>query len=231
MPHRWGRRRAPGHWALIYMAFVISGHVDIEPWWTGTEDELWRRAGFGERPSYTTTYVRFRELEQFADAFDQAAAALIALAQGHEPRVGQHVLVDSTEAETHASPVHDCGEDPACRNNSGTGDKAPKRPERICTDDHRRVRHEEAERDEDAPRTSDKISRREIRVDEHGREYLRLRIGKHWSRSYDPDAGARAYSVKGSSYKFWHGYYNQKGTDLFTGAPLAVVVVSASRQE
>jgi hypothetical protein len=73
VPHKWGRHREPGHWALMYLAFVTSGHVDIEPWWTSEDDDgLWRLAGFAARPSYTTTYERFRELEQFADAFDEA---------------------------------------------------------------------------------------------------------------------------------------------------------------
>jgi hypothetical protein len=230
VPHRWGRHREPGHWALIYLAFVISGQVDMEPWWTSTDDPLWQAAGFAARPSYTTTYERFRELEAFADAFDEAAGDLIALARRCEPGVGAHVLVDSTEAETHAGLVHDCRDGDACPNETGVGRTAPHRAERATTDHHRRVRHDEDELDEDAPRT-DGIERREIWVDENGREYLRLRIGAHWYRSLDLDAGARAYSSAGGAYRFWHGYYNQKATDLLTGGPLAIVVDSASRQE
>jgi hypothetical protein len=231
VPHTWGRRREPGQWALIYLTFVISGHVDIEPWWAASDDSLWRRAGFADRPGYTTTYERFRELEGFTDAFDEAAGKLIALARGREPRIGNHVHVDSTEAETHAGLVHDCRAGDDCPNETGVGRKAPKRPERAPTDDHRKVRHGEDEADEDAPRRGDGISRREQWVDERGRRYLRLRIGEHWYRTLDLTAGARAYTGPGGAYRFWHGYYNQKAVDHFTGAPLAVVVDSASRQE
>lgn len=231
VPHRWGRRREPGHWALMYLTFVISGQVDVEPWWSASDDALWRHAGFTARPGYTTTYERFRELETFAEAFDEAAGALIALARGREPRIGAHVHVDSTESETHAGLVHDCRHGDDCPNETGVGRKAPARPERAPTDDHRRVRHDEDEADEDAPRAGDGISRRELWTDGAGRKYLRLRIGEHWYRTLDLTAGARAYSGPGGAYRFWHGYYNQKAVDHFTGAPLAVLVDSASRQE
>jgi hypothetical protein len=231
VPHTWGRHREPGQWALVYLAFVISGQVDVEPWWTTTDDVLWQDAGFTARPSYTTTYERFRELEAFADAFDEAAGDLIALARRSDPRVGAHVLVDSTEAETHAGLVHDCRDGDACPNETGGGRRAPHRAERAPTDDHRRVRHDEDELDEDAAGRPDGIERREIWAAATGRQYLRLRIGEHCYRSLDVDAGARAYSGAGGAYKFWHGYYNQKATDLLTGGPLSIVVDSASRQE
>ncbi len=48
----YARKREPGHWELAAVAFVVSGHVDIKPWWANTTDELWRECGFPQRPSY-----------------------------------------------------------------------------------------------------------------------------------------------------------------------------------
>src|ERR1039458_4123830 len=63
---QWARRRDPGHWELAAVAFVVSGHVDIQPWWLNTTDELWRECGFNRRPSSATVHRRLRELESAA---------------------------------------------------------------------------------------------------------------------------------------------------------------------
>ncbi|HZO97036.1 MAG TPA: hypothetical protein VFB42_06655 [Gaiellaceae bacterium] len=49
-----GRPKKPGSWALAYLSFVVSGHVDLTPWWAQTTDELWQAAGFEKRPIYKT---------------------------------------------------------------------------------------------------------------------------------------------------------------------------------
>jgi hypothetical protein len=46
-PYRGGDRRRPGHWAPIYLAFVLSGHVDVQPFYaTHITSPIWRLAGF-----------------------------------------------------------------------------------------------------------------------------------------------------------------------------------------
>lgn len=30
---QWGRRRGAGDWSLLYLAYLVSGFVDIEPWY------------------------------------------------------------------------------------------------------------------------------------------------------------------------------------------------------
>ena len=67
-------------------------------------------------------------------------------------------------------------------------------------------------------------------TDVNGREYKRIRINGCWYRSLDTEAGIRTYK-KPRGFKFWHGYYNTKAIDHYTGAPLAIVVTSASRSE
>lgn len=65
-----------------------------------------------------------------------------------------------------------------------------------------------------------------------GVDFLRIRCGGHWYRSLDVTAGVRAYQNKnGKTVRFWHGFYNAKMIDHFTGAPLVIGLYSASKQE
>jgi hypothetical protein len=233
----WGRRRDEGSWTLAYLSFVVSGYVDIEPWWASTAGELWRACGFTSRPAYQTTYERFVELEGVSEEFFAAATKLIQHARSHEPRVGNHIHVDGTEAETHAALVHDCqpGED-CSYEDDGSGalggakpTHAHARPKRESTE---RVRAERWKESEGPPDESDEPSlgdADEIKATPDGR--TRVRVGKHWYRTLDSTAGIRAYTGPRGAKRFWHGFYNEKAIDHFTGAPVAVGVYSASRQE
>lgn len=223
LDRNWGRRKEPGHWALAYLAFVVSGHADVEPWWKQTTDDFWRECGFDDRPSYQTTYERLVELEGVSDEFAKIAGKLIQHCRRHEPLIGAHVHVDGTEAETHAALVHDCRPGEPCE---WRGRQPAKRPERVTTDVVRAERHKEAEQPaEDTPNIGEA---EEVRI-EDGR--LRVRVGRHWYRTLDATAGVRAYKGPRGSRKFWHGYYNIKAVDHYTGAPIAVGVYSASVNE
>src|SRR5579875_1873893 len=209
LDRNWGRRKEPGHWALAYLAFVVSRHADIEPWWKQTNGELWRECGFDARPSYQTTYERLVELEAVSGEFANTAAKLIQHCRRHEPLVGAHVHVDGTEAETHAALVHDCQPGEPCNWN---GSRPAKRPERVATDVARASRQEEAEGPvEDTPSigAADEVCVKDGR--------MRVRVGRHWYRTLDPTAGVRAYKGPRGSRRFWHGYYNIKAVDHYTG--------------
>lgn len=224
----WGRRKEPGTWALAYLAFVSSGQVDIEPWWKQTTSELWRACGFTDRPAYPTAYERFVELEQVSESFFQAASTLIQRARRHEPRIGAHVHVDGTEAETHAALVHDCHPGEGCTF-TGKRRRPARRPLREATVTVRKERQRDAEQpptDADTPLLGEA---EELKHEPDGR--LRVRIGEHWYRTLDTTAGIRAYTGPRGARRFWHGFYNEKAIDHFTGAPLAVGVYSASRNE
>jgi hypothetical protein len=126
-----GPRRKAGDWSLMFLDFVVSDSVDIQPWWDDTNDMLWRSAGFESKPAYHTCYERFVELGQVAQAFENAAAAVIQNARRYEPRIGMYLHVDSTEAETHAALVHDCAaDDPNCRVWRERGERSDRRSAR-----------------------------------------------------------------------------------------------------
>ena len=108
--YKWGPKRGPGKWRSPTSPSSSAGIADIEPWYNkhAREDSLWKLCGFTHIPAYQTVWERFAELEQHADAFERAAAALIQRARGKDARVGAWWHVDATEAETHAAPQHDC---------------------------------------------------------------------------------------------------------------------------
>jgi hypothetical protein len=225
----WGRRKEPGSWALAYLGFVVSGYSDFEPWWAQTSLDLWRAAGFQARPSYQTTYERFVELESVSEAFSNTAAKLIQHARKHEPRIGAHIHVDGTEAETHAALVHDCQPGEGCKGPGGQKTRTAARPKRETTERVRAERQKDAEQEpkqEGEPIIGDAD---EVKEMPDGR--LRIRVGGHWYRTLDKTAGVRAYIGPRGAKRFWHGYYNEKAIDHFTGAPVAIGVFNASRQE
>jgi hypothetical protein len=224
-----GRRKDPGSWALAYLAFVVSDSVDIEPWWKQTSTEIWRACGFPKRPPYPTVHERFTALEKASDAFRNIAAKLIQHCRRHDANIGAHVHVDGTEAETHAALVHDCRPGEGCAWHSAKPKRTAKRPKRVATEIVRQERQKEAEQ---PPADDDKLALgdvTEIRELSLGRK--RIKIGEHWFRTLDASAGIRAYTGPRGAKKFWHGFYNIKGVDHYTGAPLAVGVYSASRNE
>lgn len=223
LDRNWGRRKEPGHWALAYFAFLVSGHADIEPWWRQSTRELWRACGFTARPSYQTTYERLVELEPVSGEFTNAAEKLIQHCRRHEPLIGAHLHVDGTEAETHAALVHDCRPEDGC---TWTGRAPAKHPRRVTVDVARAQRQKDALQPADDEADLGGVA--EVKR-EGGR--VRVRVGAHWYRTLDTTAGVRAYRGAHGSRRFWHGYYNLKAIDHYTGAPVAVSVYSASRNE
>jgi hypothetical protein len=217
-----GRPRVEGSWALAYLAFVVSGRVDIEPWWNQSFEQVWTASGFQAKPSYQTTWSRFTELEAAAEAFSKVVTLLVQHAGRHtNGLVGRDLHVDATEAETNSRLVHDCRESESC------GRRA-KYPARATNAEVRALRHQHsADAPTDAPDLGDAD---EVEEDESGR--VRIRVGKCWYRTLDGSAGVRAYtSSTGKVRRFWHGFYNMKAIDHYTGAPVSIHIFSASRQE
>ncbi|HEU4973834.1 MAG TPA: transposase [Baekduia sp.] len=233
----WGRRREAGHWVLACVAFVVSGHVDVQPWHDQTTDDLWRECGFDAKPPYGRVMERFGELREFADVVLAAVGTLVKHARRHEPRVGAHIHIDGTEDETHAALVHDCEGHEPCpqrgkrygRGYAGTA----RRPQRELSEvarEHRQdlAGQEPAERASD-PRLKNPDKVRLVRRD--GRVLKRVLIGGCWYVTRDTDAGIRAYMGPRGARRFWHGYYSQKAVDHFTGAVVFPGVYNASYQE
>jgi hypothetical protein len=217
-----GRPRVEGSWALAYLAFVVSGRVDIEPWWNQSFEQVWTASGFQAKPSYQTTWSRFTELEEAAEAFSKVVTLLVQQAQRHtNGLVGRDLHVDATEAETHSRLVHDCQPREKCN-------KGPKYLKRATNAEVREVRHKHS-----AKPPIDELDigdAEEIKEDEQGR--VRLKSAGCWYRTLDSSAGVRSYKTKaGKTKKFWHGFYNMKAIDHYTGAPVSIHIFSASIQE
>ena len=233
-----GRKRLPGHWALIKIAMVASGEVDVERFCTRySSSAIWSSAGFSYRPTVQTAWNRLTELESHADAFVAAAGELIRRAMRHESRIGQNVWVDATGFETHAVLAHCCEDTAACRKSGDRYSNMVRAPTETITAE----RHAEAAKSEDAAHQIDQTSEEldEPQPQRHngqGRPYRYLTIKgksgfKHRFRTLDPDAGARAYDGAGRRKRFWFGGYMQAGIDVFTGAPLATNIFAANKQE
>lgn len=219
-----GRPRSPGEWGLAYLAFVNSGEPEVKPWHRTTPPELWLRAGFAATPGYQATYEAFAALEACEESFRAVAAELVAPAvEASGGKVGHAIHVDGTEAETHSRLLHDCGgvELTVCKFKEQTVRQAD-------ANEVREVRHREAE----GIPVDDELFERaeEIVADERGG--MRVKVNGCWYRATDGEAGIRAYiSSSGKLKKFWHGYYNLKAVDHYTGGVLATYVCSASTQE
>lgn len=212
----WGRPRASGSWALAYLAFVVSGRSDVEPWAASVSDEVWRECGFSSPPSYQTVWLRFAELEAVEETFAGVAARLIRHARVHSNgRVGRDIHVDGTESETNAKLHHACPKTKSCPKSS--------RIKQLRPDEAREFRHQDdaAPIDSATPPADQEIDSNE----------LLLHVGKCVYRSLDETAGVRAYARGDQVKRFWHGFYNAKAIDHYTGAPIAVMVTSASEQE
>lgn len=231
--YEWGPARMSGDWPLIYLVFVISRIPDIEPWYqrVATDRVLWRACGFEQIPSYHTVYLRFRELEAHASAFESCAAQLMQKAKTRDPRVGAWLHIDASEAETHASPQHDCEPGEGCPT-----DLRAARLHKASVKTAAETRREIAKRptdEEQEPIAVDGLQTTEVSATEfdHRRNVFRFRSGGHWWSSRDPEAGTRAYTRKSVLVKAWHGYLHIEIIDHLTHAPIVSWLIPANQQE
>jgi hypothetical protein len=185
-------------------------------------------------------YDRFTELERLGleAAFRRTAYKIIQRCRKHSGGlVGRDVHVDGTEAETQARLVHVCG--PSCPKRKEESKRGPAHlPDRLSTESVRAIRHEQSK---DAPPPEEEQTQLDLgdarkiykKVDtKTGREYLLIQTAwGRWYRSYDTTAGARAYTRTKGAFRYWHGFYNIKSVDHYTGAPLDVFVMNASITE
>ena len=234
----YARKRERGHWELAAVAFVVSGHVDVKPWWANTTDELWRECGFPQRPPYKRVWERLRELEHVHDEFLKAASTIIKRCRLHDDRVFAHGHIDYTEDETHAALVHDCQPDEPCKRRTLTASGQPRRATdhplrlpRAATAEARKHREEQNEEDlVDSEKHEARDTPKAEMVDRDGRSIKRVKVGGCWFLTRDLEAGVRAYGRHGKTTRFWHGYYSGKLVDHFTSGVIPSVD-PANRQE
>lgn len=241
-----GRNRKPGSWALLFLAQVLTGSPDWEPFWAanGSSAELWQACGFtGGRPSWATFQARFSELEhpRFVSAFTEAAYHFVRVAAAAEPRALRWFQVDGTAANTHSLLEHCCaahGREQQCRDLPGY--KPPKRLHRAWDEEVEADRHTSSREPEPADDAAPPTNRLRKLTDEEaaalGLEWetyryfidkgqlLRCRDKQVGVRYYGPRAGAR-------KSKFWAGSYFMPAVCDFFGAPAAVHLFDADIQE
>jgi hypothetical protein len=231
----YARKREPGYWELAAVAFVSSKHVDIQPWWDETTEDLWHECGFKTKPPYMRVYRRLRELETVCEHFLTAVGTVVRRCREHDPRVMAHVHFDFTEDETHAGLTHDCQAGEQCGYQKRTGRRVPRmalRPERAKTYVAREHRHELSDEDPATSVAKQKAASPEKSyiVTRGAQKLRRVRINGCWYRTRDLNSGFRAYTGPRGGAKVWHGYYAGKAIDHFTGGVIPSVD-SAKRQE
>lgn len=237
-----GPARMPGNWALVYLGYVVSGSANLKPWYENMSENqrFWLACGFtqpgsrGRRarvPAYQTAYERLRELEEKREVFLGVAGELVRMARRKDARVGAWWYVDGTECQSHAKVTHACGPNDDCP--SRRGDKAP-RPVSLQSAARQRQQSSEFDgREADAPAFMASSASRRTPIPENGTVIelpdggARFVAGGHWFESKDPDSRVRSYG-RG---RYWTGFMNVKAVDFFTGAPIAVEVIPASKNE
>jgi hypothetical protein len=244
----YGRPRMSGSWVLVAVGFIASRQGDIQPFHDRASVEFWRECGFEGPPSYSTAHVRLTELEQLIPEIEEAVGRLVQQYMKIEPRIGRHVYVDGTEAETHSRFYHDCmdADDCAWRREGETADEVNMRVfGRATTEAAQRRRQQEdaGEVEGEAEETvlafertgcvrSGLASSARAASDSSERRPLhRVKTSNHHWLTHDPDAGFRSYRRPNGKLEGWHGYYHFAAVDLYTGLPLFGLVASSSRAE
>ena len=252
MEARCGRPRMAGSWVLVAVAFIASRQGDIQPFHDRASLELWCECGFEHRPSYSTTHARLTELEDALSEIEDAIQRMVRHFIRIEPRIGRHVHIDGTEAETHSRFFHGCQDNDDCawRREGETAADVNKRVLRkSTTESAQRRRHQEDAGDVEDEADETPLDSRRIdptsdnprsdtddaaTLPQHAsrkRPLYRVQTSRHIWSTHDPDAGFRSYRKPNGTVEGWHGYYHSRAVDDFTGLTLYGLVSSSSRTE
>ena len=238
-----GRPRMEGDWFLVNLAFMLTGLGDMGRFYKRwRSSQLWKVAGFKHgAPSGPTLYLRFVELEQYRDEFEAAGRALIGQARKHESRIGRAAHVDGSGIASHAALEHYCPKGANDCKHAGKATRTVRLGDDLVADlraDEAKVPEEDAEK---TPKNSltrlseAEVCRLGIDTLTWGRDnqFAWFIQRGHSFRSRDVTASPRMYGGKGAKTKkrLWNGLNDVTATDAFTGAPLAIEVVSARVQE
>jgi len=238
-PPAHGPARMQGNWILAYLAFVMSGRCDIQPWHRAHagDTQLWRLCGFRDIPRYQTVWQSFTELESVAEVFNTAAAVLMRHISSQDARVGAWWHIDASEAQTNAVPNHDCREGDPCPSETRP------RAAWVTSYEAAQLRRQEAELATEAEEngtvapgatsfqgtTTTRIGTKQLDDLHRGVRYLAS--DGHFYLVRDCDSGARAYTGEKGTKRYWDGYYAQTIVDHFTHLPLAIHIFPADQSE
>jgi hypothetical protein len=238
-PPAHGPARMQGNWVLAYIAFVMSGRCDIQPWHRAhaCDTHLWQLCGFLDIPKYQTVWQAFTELECVAEVFNTAAAVLMRHVSSQDARVGAWWHIDASESQTNAVPNHDCRPGDPC-----PADTRP-RAAWVTSYEAAQLRRQEAELATEAEEsgtiapentsfqgtTTTRIGTKQLDDLHRGVRYLAS--DGHFYLVRDCDSGARAYTGEKGTKRYWDGYYAQTIADHFTHLPLAIHIFPADQSE
>lgn len=238
-----GANRKNGDWALAFLAHVMSGGPDWQRWYDAHQShtDLWRACGFDDVPSWQTTYLRFRELEddRYVSAFEEASHEFIRICAAKEPRAFRFFHTDGTPAHSHAKMEHACPSQEYCDSRVGNSPKhlARASDDTIAGERHKRSAEPEPD-DPDAPpdnklhKLTDDEAQRLALSDWTESRYFKFGARGHIMRCRDKQVGVRSYAGgTGRKKKVWVGGYFLPAVCDFFWAPVSVHFFEADVQE
>lgn len=242
-----GAPRLDGSWALAFFAHILSGSPDWQPWYHAMQStRLWEVCGFGKRPSWQTTYLRFAELEdpRYVAAIERAANRFIRIAAHHRPHAFDFVHTDGSAGHAHVRLEHACPGKDYCATRAKDSPKRIARASDDLISDERHERSRDAEpEDPDAPledaatdRKLHKLSDEDAQAlgldDWRNSRYFKFGARGHIMRCRDKDTGVRMYAGgPGRKRKVWLGGYFLPAVSDYFWAPFAVHFFEADVQE
>jgi hypothetical protein len=196
---------------------------------------LWEAAGFVGRPDENTMYKWFGRLETLESerratggprGFKAVADVLIRKAKQHDRRTGEFLTVDGTAFKTSARLEHCC----------------PDR--RTCGSLGRAARHLQVATDKEIVDGRSRAAKRAVPDDPDTEfvdpdalepagdddEFRYFNLGGHRYRIRDTSAGVRVHDHNGKR-TFWAGGVAVRVCDLFWGAAVECLAISASENE
>lgn len=250
-----------GNWTLLYLYFVGNGnkYVNVEPFYGSIENDLhiWKAFGFARVPDYWTVWDHFGRLEEFREAFEQAAYKLSRLLAERIAGYGGYVHTDSSPGPTPARPEHICrhekyvncptanGADHGDHDHEPDGRRRRSRrrglPTRISAEQASERKQEAIEDDDTSldehpagvdPRVRDLLAGgiRYGFITDDGKYLVYRTKNGHLMRTRDIWAGVRVYDGKGRNEQ-WHGDYSTKTVDHLLHSVIAVTTGSCSVNE
>ncbi|MGO9976671.1 MAG: hypothetical protein ACLP01_28470 [Solirubrobacteraceae bacterium] len=241
-PGQAGAPRIDGSWALVFLAHVMTGIPDWQRWYINHQtSRIWDLCGFAKRPSWATTYLRFRELEhpRYVAAFERAAAQFVRVAAHHVPHAFDFTHTDGSPTHSHVLLDHACPSKTYCQTRTGRVPNQIARAGEESINDERHERSAQAEPENpDAPPDTNvhKLTDEEARAlglaDWRHSHYYRFGERGHILRCRDKQAGVRMYKAgPRSKRKVWVGGYFLPIVSDFFWAPFAVNFFAADIQE
>jgi hypothetical protein len=224
--HEEGRPRKDGDWTLLYLSYVMSAQPRLTKFYSDHMHEASSLAGFASRPAYSTTHLRFAELEsdECVRALSDAADELVRKAREVFPQIGENIWVDGTAFHSRAR-LHRLSSEEATYGVA----RLPLRIEAATDTFLKDIHQTETASPESQELTSDEVA---VPAPPQSRFPNVVMAGGAPYGCLDHTAGIRIYrSGGGKTIRCWIGGIDVVAVDVFTGLPLGNTVIRANQQE